>query len=690
MDIIKTDVYKQKMIERFPLDCEIKSVSINGDGEIYACTSDGLKRLKNGLWQDYCDEKLYRIVYCDGKGRVLAAFESCVYIITDKGAELLYDFGNTVTDIKLDEKLYVLTISNVYVETDDDERFFNLGNLEQKGLYLAVGSGRLCVADERCIQRMEGKRRTWRCIFPDHSTMPRITIQCIAFDKNGYLLVGANEGLFIYDYRSGWYSKELIAALPEESVLSICVCDDGSFLLGTDAGAIIIKNGMKKYLPATRYAFDTDVTAVASFNGDLYTVAKGGITRIYEQKMTLEDKAWHFFEETEKYFPRKQGYVTWISRFDGTDTSHITDNDGLWTQCYVAALAMCYAETKNEAVLKAARRSKDAMLYLTKAPELKGFTARAVRFPDEADWGKGIDKTGVIGEEWHRSSDGTYEWLGETSSDEMTGHYFGFCLYYDLCATEEEKTEIREAVCAITDHILENDGYLIDCDGKPTSWACWNETALNTDSMWTWEKGVNSLEMLNFLKVSYHMSGDEKYQKRYEELIKEHHFLINAAFHKRADGHTCHIDDNLAMLNAMSILRLEEDEATRQYLLMGLASHYDYERVEDNPYYAFVYKAFTQAPCDIDSCVKHLQDYPYDIQNCRMINSKRRDYEMSDESVYWCGEPQLKKPFGWDERPWNKLGINPFGIDGGSSERSDNGMSYMFIYWLGRFLGLVE
>ena len=57
MDTIKTGEYKQKMIERFPLDCEIKSVSVNGDGEIYACTCDGLKRLKNGLWQDYCDEK---------------------------------------------------------------------------------------------------------------------------------------------------------------------------------------------------------------------------------------------------------------------------------------------------------------------------------------------------------------------------------------------------------------------------------------------------------------------------------------------------------------------------------------------------------------------------------------------------------------------------------------------------------
>jgi hypothetical protein len=351
---------------------------------------------------------------------------------------------------------------------------------------------------------------------------------------------------------------------------------------------------------------------------------------------------------------------------------------------------MCYSITKDEEILKAARRSMNAMLFLTRAPEIKGFTARAVRFPDEANWGKGINKQGIIGQEWHRSSDGTYEWLGETSSDEMTGHYFGFCMYYDLCATEEEKAEIREAVCAITDHILENNGYLIDCDGKPTSWACWNETALNTDSMWTWEKGVNSLEMLNFLKVSYHMSGDEKYLKKYNELISEHHFLVNAAFHKRADGHTCHIDDNLAMLNAMSILRLEEDPAIRQYLLMGLASHFDYEKIEDNTYYAFIYKAFTEAPCDIDSCVKHLKDYPYDVQNCKMINSKRKDYEMTDESVYWIGEPQLKKPFGWDERPYTKLGINPFGIDGGSSDRSDSGLSYIFIYWLGRFLGLIE
>ena len=690
MGAIKTGLYNQRMTESFPLDCKINSICLKDDNEIYACTDDGLKRLKDGVWQDFNDERVYSLVFCDGKGRVLLAHEKSVYVLKDNGTELLYEFNDIVSDIKFDGKLYVLTYASAYVETEDESKFFNLGFLEQKGLHLAVKGNRLCVADTRCVQRMEGKRRTWRCIFPDHTTMPEISIQCIAFDDNGYLLVGAKEGLFIYDYKNGWYSSELISALPKESVLSICVCADGSFLLGTDAGAVIIKNGIKKYLPATRYAYSTDVTAVTYCNNNLYTVSQGGIVKIYEKEMTLEDKADYFFKETEKYFPRKQGYITWVGKFDGTDCSHVTDNDGLWTQTYIAALAMCYSITKDEEVLKAARRSKDAMLFLTRAPEIKGFTARAVRFPDEENWGDGIDKTGIIGEEWHRSSDGTYEWLGETSSDEMTGHYFGFCLYYDLCATEEEKAEIREAVCNITDHILENNGYLVDIDGEPTSWACWNENALNSDSMWAWEKGVNSLEMLNFLKVSYHMSGDEKYMEKYNSLIKDHHFLINAAFHKKADGHTCHIDDNLAMLNAISILRLEKDPAIRQYLLMGLASHFEYEKIENNPYYAFVYKAFTGAPCDVDTCLKNLQDYPYEIQNRKMINSKRKDYEMNDEAVYWCGSPQLSKPFQWDERPFATLGINPFKIDTNDHHRSGSGMSYLFIYWLGRFFDIIE
>ncbi len=690
MEKLKVGSYLQKIMERIPFDGKIFSISINAEGDLYACTDKGLCRYKCGVWQELGDGEIYSKVLCQKNGRVVAAKGNNVYVIGEKGSELLGEFPYEVTDFSGDDKLYVLTLETIHLERDND--FYRLQNLERTGCRFSVYNNgeKVCVSDDNSIQRMEGKRRTWRCIFPEHSTMPRINIRCTAFDKNGYLLVGAEEGFFIYDYKSGWYSHKEIPALPEESVYSICVCDDGAFLIGTDAGAVLIKNGAKKYLPATRYAFSTDVEIVASYGKALYTVSDGGIIKITEQEMTLEEKAYHLFEETEKYFPRKQGYITWVKSLGDVERSEISDNDGLWTHMYLAGLAMCYAKTKDEKVLEAARKAKDAMLFLTRATELKGFTARAVRFPDEAEWGVGLD-SGEIGSEWHRSSDGTYEWLGETSSDEMTGHYAGFSLYYDLCADDEEKAEICEAVCNITDHILENDGYLIDCDGKPTSWACWNEHALNSDSMWMWEKGVNSLEMLNFLMVSYHMSGDEKYLNKYKSLISDHHFLINAAYHKRADGHTCHIDDNLAMLNTLSLLRLEKDPAVRQYLLLGLAAHYDYEKIEGNPYYNFIYKAFTEAPCDVDFCVKCLKEYPYDIQNYAMLNGKRRNIEYDAEAEYWGGSKQIKVPFAWDERPFTGYGINPFGVDNREEKVcTESGSSFIFLYWLGRFFDIIE
>lgn len=687
MGIYKTGVYNQRLTENIPFDGKILSVAINKAGELYACTETGLCRLKNEKWQNLSENVAFSIVHACADGRIIAAAGNSVYTITDKGAALLGTFEDEVTAIDDDDKLYVLTKRVLYVEREDG--FYHLSNMEQESFCLSTSKGRVCAANGRCIQRMEGKRRSWRCIFPDHSTMPRITINDIVFDKIGNLLVGADEGLFIYDYKDGWYSYKQIKALPREKIYSLAVMEDGSILAGTDAGAVLIRNGLQKYLPAEKYAFCKDVELVAAHGTDIYTISKGGIVKISEKPMTLMDKAVHLYEETEKYFPRKEGYVTSIDGdIEPGKVSSISDNDGLWTHSYLTALCLWYSVTKDKKILESARRYKDAMLVLTRAPEIKGFTARAVRYPDEEGWGEGLD-TLEIGAEWHRSSDGTYEWLGETSSDEMTGHYVGFATYYDLCATKKEKAEICEAVCNITDHIMESGGYLLDFDGKPTTWACWDENALNNDSMWMWEKGVNSLEMLNFLKISYHMSGDEKYLNKYNSLINDHHFLINAAYHKREDGHTCHIDDNLAMLNTFSLLRLEKDPAIRQYLLLGLSSHYEYEKIESNPYYGFIYKGFIGAPCDVDTMVKHLQDYPYEISRYAMYNSSRRGLEFDDEPVYWGEEPRIKTPLAWDERPYSRLGLNPFGIDG-ERHGTENGMSYLLIYWLGRFLEIIE
>ena len=686
MDILKTSSFQQKIIERFPFDGRILSAAVSS-GTLYVCADTGFYRFGPDGALLISDEMHFDSILSAPDGSLLASAGAVLYRVDGDVAEQLGVFPADIDAFTADDKIYVVADSSVFVGTPDG--FIKLCGTEQPAFAIAARGGRVCMANSRCIQRLEGKRQSWRCIFPEHSTMPDIVIRSIAFDANGYLLVGADEGLFIYDYMSGWCSHRQISALPEDSVNDIAVCPDGSFLLGTSAGAVHIKHGAAKYLPAERYAFSPDVTRVAADSEALYTVSDGGVVRITERETTLEQKARHMFLETEKYFPRKDGYVTAIYGHKGSGCSAVTDNDGLWTQTYISALSMCYSLTGDKDVLAAARRSMNAMLLLTRAPGIKGFTARAVRYPDEKNWGVGLDTQG-IGDEWRRSPDGKFEWLGETSSDEMSGHFLGFCLYYDLCADENEKSEIRKAVCDITDHILEHDGYLFDIDGKPTTWACWNENALNYDSMWMWEKGVNSLEMLNFLKVAYHMSGDEKYNEKYRKLIRKDHFLLNAAYHKRDDGHSCHIDDNLAMLNTFSLLRLEQEPAIREYILMGLSSHYDYERIERNPYYSYVYKAFTGRGCDVDTVTQALRDHPYELESCRMINSVRRGLKMDDSPLKWGERPRIASPLPWDERPFDRLGINPFGIDSPDRVRTESGVSYLFTYWLGRFLGIIE
>ncbi len=690
--VYKTAPYLQKVMTRYPIDSDIKALAVADDETLYAASSKGLHKLENGVWSTVLNDENITAVHCDKSGKTYAASGKTLYSVDKNAIEVRYEFEEDITAIGGETRLYVLTGKRLFGEYDGEIKIENWTEFES--FCLDEKNGRVCIASERSVQRLEGKRKTWRCIFPDFSPMPEIHINTLSFDRIGYLWVGAKEGLYIYDYKDGWYNRKQIGILPEESINAITFLENGDAFLGTEAGAVLISKGSAKYLPATRYAFASNVTAVAEKNGVLYTGAEGGVIKIEQKEMTLEEKAWEHFRFTEKYFPRKHGFVTSISGIKNGDMtnatrSHITDNDGLWTQTYLSALCLCYAVTKNEEVLKAAKRTKDAMVFLTKAPEIKGFTARAVRFPDEPTWGKGLGED-KIGEEWHRSSDGTYEWLGDTSSDEMTGHYMGFLLYYDLVADEKEKEEIRQVVCDITDHIMEHDGYLYDYDNLPTTWACWNEHDLNHDSMWMWERGVNSLEMLGFLKITYHMSGDEKYLKKYNELILDHHFLINAAYHKREDGHTCHIDDYLAMCNTFPYLMVEDNPAIRNYLLMGLKHHFEYERIEGNPFFNFIYGAFTGDVCDLDYNVKVLQDYPLSLIKYKMINSTRKNVPMSDESIPWGGNMKPLRPFNWDERPFSQVGTRPYHIDGGDESQATSGYSYMLIYWFARYMGMIE
>ncbi len=659
------------------------------NGTVYIGTEKGLNYTKeDGTLGSFPCPRV-KAVYSAGY-KVYFAAKNTVYVVENGKITELQTLDEDVICFSGTDIIHLITPGWLYRFKDGKfEKYFRT---ESELADIAITGQKINAATSEFFICVNGKRKRWMNICHEHSTMPEIKINCIEHDSSlGFTWLGTDKGVYIYDGKIGWYGHNELNVLPEEEIFRIRFADDGRVILSSDAGLIIIKDGKRKYLPATRWAMQPELNDAIAAGNTIWTATDSGVTKITEKDMTLEEKADYCFNLVENHYLRTKGYVTGLHSIENHDISTgvpgISDNDGLWTQFYMGALSYCYAVTKNEEVLKAARRSLYAMGYLAKVSGKKGFTARAVRFEGDENFGVFVDREGS---EWHPSPDGISEWLGETSSDEMVGHFFGFTLYYDLCANDEEKEYIKEIICDIVDHILENDYKLCDIDGLPTTWANWAPDQLNGNSMWLWEKCINSLELLAFLDVAYHVSGEQKYRDEFMHLAIDEHYLINAAQHKKDDGHVCHIDDNLGFLTTATILHIEKDPAIRKYLLMGLRHHWEYERPEHTIFYNLVCSAYSDEPCDLDNAIKELRNYPLDFIRTPIINSKRRGLVYDTEQEKWGGKPQLKEALEIDERIIHYNDSNMFRIDEGNPSIASCPSTYLVPYWFGRYHGLIE
>ena len=164
MDKLRIGEFSQRITEHFELQGKIASIAVAQNGEIYACSENGLCRFKDGEWHKLFSNGIFSKVYCDKKGRVFASLDKVLYEITNDGANKVAEFEFSIVDLCGESELYVLTEHSLHVEKT--EGFFTLQEMEQDEISLAVQGEKVCVASKTCLQRMVGKRRTWRCIVP--------------------------------------------------------------------------------------------------------------------------------------------------------------------------------------------------------------------------------------------------------------------------------------------------------------------------------------------------------------------------------------------------------------------------------------------------------------------------------------------------------------------------------------------
>jgi hypothetical protein len=351
---------------------------------------------------------------------------------------------------------------------------------------------------------------------------------------------------------------------------------------------------------------------------------------------------------------------------------------------YLGAQAYRYAATRDPAARAQAQRSVWLLMRLEEITGLPGFPARSFVSTNEPK---------PQGGEWHPTRDGQWLWKGDTSSDELVGHYYGYAIYYDLVADTVDKREISKVVARLTDHLIRNNYDLIDFDGKPTRWGQWSERYYQTEEG-KYEAALRSLELLSFLKTAHHITGEAKYAEAYRDRIRRGYAEHMRHYRRWPGGGEINFsDDELAYLSYDPLLRYEKDSQLRAIYLDGLRFTWSQIRSDLNPLWNYISVAsgagrMTREVRDESS--RTLERIPMSMIEWGTRNSHRLDVKFHGGSDRF-GRTQLIEVLAPDERGVEKWNSNPYRPDSnGNGSAEDDGAYFLLPYWMGRYHGWVK
>jgi len=479
--------------------------------------------------------------------------------------------------------------------------------------------------------------------------------------------------------------------------------EDGTLWIATEGGLCVLRPGEKRWrlFHSRRWLPADDVQGIAvDKEGAVWVQTAAGIGRLSPHTTTLDAKMNEANEMVQKHHLR-DGQVGEINLKEPGNLAAgyeqpSNDNDGLWTSIYVAAEAFRYGTTGDETARENAWKSLKAMMFMEDVTGIPGFVARS--FVPISDDPK------RYGGEWYKSADERWWWKGDTSSDELDGHYFAYAVYYDCAATDEQKEIIRGYVKRITDHILDHDYYYVGPPGKPTTWGVFAPEKLNRDLKWIDDRGLNSLEILSHLKVAEYIVGDARYTKALDELDKLHSYPLNTVQQKMVwpPESVNHSDDELAFLAYYPLVIYERDPELRKLYMASLYRSWLIERPEHSPLFNYIFAAGVQAnkwkdpskrppqafvdpaSYDHDACLAWFRDVPVDTLDWRVKNSDRRDLGALGVNRFDEGRMQFVLPIS--ERRVMRWNGDPYSLNGGGGGRQrDDGAFMLLPYWMGRY-----
>lgn len=590
---------------------------------------------------------------------------------------------------------------------------FRMGNHNE---FLLSGNNTLAYFDQgKCVDRWKTQNRVKHILFDparnrflilsarqvDCYTPKKETttvfkgnhLNCMGFIRNNSILViGTQDGYIELDAASFQQRSALKNKLPCTDIRCVKQIRD-SIWFGTPNGTFTLNHdGRIDYYASKRWLVDDDVIDISEGPDDsVLILSENGLSIIHFKTMTLEQKAEHF-DKLSRSRHIRYGFNSSLAMSKPGDLSTGTlidsDNDGLWTAMYLAGELFRYASTKSDDVLQNCYESFEAMERLYSINPLKGFPSRSF---ERAGYHVS-DKS-----RWQPTEDRDWFWKATTSSDEIVGHFFVYSIFVEIVPDKKWRDRAIVLMDKTMDHIVRNDWYLIDFDGKPTLWGKWNPDYVNQFPEQVGDRRLNSAEIISFLQTAYHFTGKDIYKKKAFELMEQHGYLNNIMIPITKIGRVPgidlttewnHSDDELAFLSYWGLYKYAFTDNLREKYRQAIKEHWEIERPEKNPLWNLIYAMTGAQEFDLAESMWSLKEFPLDMIGWSVRNSHRKDLEFIEPNFR---NQTTRKVLPPDERPMSKYNVNAFRLDGGSNGSSEySGDIFLLPYWLGRYLEIIR
>ncbi len=436
---------------------------------------------------------------------------------------------------------------------------------------------------------------------------------------------------------------------------------------------------------APRWLPDNHVNAIACGLTTAYVATNRGLGIIDYEPYTLLKKA-DYYEWHLDAWRQKRMAFTHKLEWDGPGKCwmrEVSDNDVGWSTHYWAAQAFKYAVTGDETAKQNAIDGFNALKWSEEITPIDGFPARSIWAVGEVGH-KAQGGSGGYAAEWHPTDDGKWEWKGDTSSDEIDAHFYYASIFYELMEDEPLKAQAREHVHRLATHIIDNGWVLRDLDGKPTVWGRWDREYFAGKGKMA--RGLNGLEALNYMRTAYAITGDEKFKDAYGQLLDwDYTEQVIWQKHEAPKMLIFHSDDRLAFYSYYTLLQYETDPHLRSIYMRSLERSYEIERIEQSPWFNFIYGARTGHDCEVAQAVEHLRAWPLDLVGHPYDFEARRDINPPKGYLPYC---DVERPLSPRERGGARWTNSGGELKRGGGDVLDPS-SWLDAYWMGRYYGFI-